>query len=71
MCTAIRREKKTIAFTEWNYLIRGTTKSASTPNPDPAFISAAGWDFISNLEENFADLKGIVGSIKAKLGQWK
>jgi dynein heavy chain len=71
ICTAIRRESKAISFLEWNYLIRGTTKTSLTANPDPAFISAAGWDFISNLEENFAELKGIMSNIKNKLPQWK
>jgi len=46
MCTAIRRENSSISFSEWNYLVRGTTRTATTPNPDPAFFSPAGWDFL-------------------------
>jgi len=47
MCTAIRREKNIITFAEWNYFVRGTTKTATAPNPDPSFLSLAGWDFLS------------------------
>lgn len=47
ICTAIRRENKTITFAEWSYLIRGTTKTATSPNPDTTLLSAAGWDFLS------------------------
>ena len=71
ICTSIRRENQTISFSEWNYLIRGTTKAALTSNPDPSFFSAANWDYISSAEENCPELKGIVSNIKAKLPQWK
>jgi dynein heavy chain, axonemal len=71
MCTAIRRENKTITFPEWNYLVRGTTRTATTPNPDPALFSPAGWDFMCFVEESYPELKGIVGNLKAKLPQWK
>lgn len=71
ICTAIRRENKTISFAEWNYLIRGTTRTALSPNPDPAFISAAGWDFINFIEDSYPSLKGIANNIKTILPQWK
>ncbi len=47
MCTSIRREKNIIGRADWNYLIRGTTRTATSPNPDPSFITAAGWDFLN------------------------
>jgi hypothetical protein len=50
MCTAIRRESKVISFAEWNYLVRGTTRTAASPNPDPTLLSPAGWDFLSYAE---------------------
>jgi len=71
MCTAIRRQNQAISFSEWNYLVRGTTKIATTPNPDPAFFSLAGWNFISYIEESYPQLKGIVDHIKANLQTWK
>lgn len=71
ICTAIRRENKTISFAEWNYIIRGTTKSANSPNPDPAFISPAGWDYLSYIEDSYTELKGVINSIKTKLPLWK
>ena len=71
MCTAIRRENKTISFSEWNFMIRGTTKSTSAPNPDAAFLTQAGWEFLCLAEENFSELKGIAGNIKNKLAEWK
>lgn len=71
ICTAIRRENKTISFAEWNYLVRGTTKTAISPNPDPALFSPAGWDFLSFVDESYPELKGIAGSMKSKLAQWK
>lgn len=71
ICTAIRRENKTISFAEWNYLVRGTTKTSAIANPDPSFLSLAGWDFLSFAEESVPELKGLVGCIKNKLPQWK
>jgi dynein heavy chain len=71
ICTAIRRENKIISFAEWNYLVRGTTKTSAVANPDPAFLSLAGWDFLSFAEESVPELKGLVGCIKNKLPQWK
>ena len=71
ICTAIRRENKAISFAEWNYIIRGTTKSANSPNPDPAFISPAGWDYLSYIEDSYTELKGVINSIKTKLPLWK
>ena len=71
MCTAIRRENKTISFGEWNYLVRGTTKTAINPNPDSALFSPAGWDFFNYVEESFSELKGIVSSLKKDLPKWK
>lgn len=70
-CTAIRRENKTISFAEWNYLVRGTTKTATAPNPDPAFFSLAGWDYLNYVEESYPELKGIVPNLKANLPKWK
>ena len=71
MCTAIRRQNESITFESWNYLVRGTTKVASTPNPDPSFFTLAGWNFISYVEEAYPELKGIVGHLKANLQKWK
>jgi hypothetical protein len=28
-------------------MVRGTTRTASSPNPDPSFFSAASWDFLN------------------------
>lgn len=71
MCTAIRRENKTITFAEWNYLVRGTTKTSILPNPDHALLSPAGWDFLSYADEVYPELKGIASSMKSKLAEWK
>ena len=71
ICTAIRRENKVISLAEWNYLVRGTTKTATSPNPDTALFSPAGWDFFNYVEESFPELKGISSNLKNNLPKWK
>ena len=71
ICTSILREKKVIEFKDWNLLVRGSIKPATTLNPDPSFFTQQNWDYLCAVGDSCENAKNLIPSLKSKLPQWK
>lgn len=60
-----------IQYNDWNLLIRGSIKPATTPNPDPSFFTQINWDYLCAVGDGCENAKALIPSLKNHLPLWK
>ena len=74
ICTQIQRQEGGIAFSEWNYILRGNPQiiNGGPKNPDPTFIKQREWEAIQGLEAALpAFFTGLIESMASSIKAWK